>query len=82
MVNVTFNGKCNMQNIFSLPYKEIHWQKFQLCSPSPLHVYSGAIEKRPFNYNYSFCIITAFALKDKCLYVNLLAMCIIVITNK
>ena len=39
----TFNYKRDIQNTFTLPYKEICWQKFKLCSPGPLLVYSGAI---------------------------------------
>ena len=30
---------------FTLPYKEICWQKFLLYGSSPLHVYSGVIDK-------------------------------------
>jgi len=39
------NGKFKIWNIFTWPYKEICWQKLYLCSPGPLHVYSGAVKK-------------------------------------
>jgi len=40
----SFEYYFNIQNIFTLLYKEICYQKLYLSSPGPLHVYSGAVK--------------------------------------